>query len=175
MKLNQSTRKNMDPNVKNKSGDSFCALAWIHTSSEPYGTCRSCCIARDHITKEDGKIYSLAEDTVSDILNSTYMKKLRTAMRNGDKPLQCETCWEDEANGKESKRLMYNKMVKDINKRWSVLEDAEYDREKLLIKEIQRQKNLERMAKTFNSKVQIGRDTSELQSQAYPSRMPSSA
>ena len=43
------------------------------------------------------------------------MKKLRTAMRNGGKPIQCSTCWEDEANGKQSKRLMYNRMIKDIN------------------------------------------------------------
>ena len=52
----------------------------------PYGTCRSCCIAREYITKEDGKIFSLAEHTVSDILNSTYMKKLRKDMRNNIKP-----------------------------------------------------------------------------------------
>ena len=121
----------MDPNIKRKSGDSFCALAWMHTSSEPYGTCRSCCIARDHITREDGKIYSLAEYTVSDIINSTYMKKLRTAMRNGGKPKQCKTCWDDEANGKESKRLIYNKMVEHVNM------EIDYDAEVCIPRDLQ--------------------------------------
>merc|ERR1712150_236291 len=39
------------------------------------------------------------------------------------------------------------------NKKWGILEDAEYEREQLIIKEIQRQKQLERMAQTFNSKT----------------------
>ena len=121
----------MDPNVKSKSDDSFCALAWIHTSSEPYGTCRSCCIAREYITKEDGKIFSLAEHTVSDILNSTYMKKLRKDMRNNIKPKQCSICWEDEANGKQSKRLIYNKMAERINM------DIDYDAEVCVPRDLQ--------------------------------------
>ncbi len=104
----------MEPSVKNKSSDSLCSLAWMHTSSEPYGTCRSCCIAQSHVLKDDGKIYSLAEHTVSEIINSNYMKKLRQQMRKGIKPKQCNTCWRDEDNGKESKRLTYNKMAEHL-------------------------------------------------------------
>jgi len=104
----------MEPSVKNKSSDSLCSLAWMHTSSEPYGTCRSCCIAQSHVLKDDGKIYSLAEHTVSEIINSKYMKKLRQQMRKGIKPKQCNTCWRDEDNGKESKRLTYNKMAEHL-------------------------------------------------------------
>lgn len=103
----------MDLKAHMKS-NTFCALTWIHTSSEPYGTCRSCCIARSHIKDDEGNILSLADYSVTDVLNSKYMQKLRTDMLRGQKPKQCQTCWEDEDNGKESKRLLYNKMIKDF-------------------------------------------------------------
>lgn len=91
--------------------DNNCVLAWIHTSAEPVGTCRSCCIAREHITYDDGTIYSIADETFNEILNSNYMKKLRNDMRNGKSPKNCQTCWEDESKGKESKRLFYNNLM----------------------------------------------------------------
>ena len=88
-----------------------CVLAWMHTSSEPVGTCRSCCIAREHITHEDGTIYSIADETFNEILNSKYMKNLRQEMREGKFPSNCNTCWEDESKGKQSKRQFYNNLI----------------------------------------------------------------
>lgn len=88
-----------------------CVLAWIHTSSEPVGTCRSCCIAREYITHDDGTIYSIADETYNEILNSKYMKNLRQEMRDGKYPKNCQTCWEDEGKGKQSKRQFYNNLI----------------------------------------------------------------
>ena len=93
------------------NSNTLCSLAWSHISSEPAGPCRSCCIARDHITDDNGNIYSLGEHSVKEILTSTFMKNLRQEMREGKQPSNCETCWEDERNGKESKRLIYNKIM----------------------------------------------------------------
>lgn len=88
-----------------------CVLPWIHTSSEPMGTCRSCCIARDSITDDDGTFYTIANSTFSEILNSNYMKNLRNEMRKGKYPSNCSICWEDESNNKQSKRLFYNDLI----------------------------------------------------------------
>jgi len=85
-----------------------CILTHLHTSAEPIGTVRSCCIAREHIKHSDGTTYSIHNDTIDDILNSNYMKNLRQQLRNGEKPSNCSTCWEDESKGKESKRQIYN-------------------------------------------------------------------
>ncbi|OUU19418.1 MAG: hypothetical protein CBB97_19400, partial [Candidatus Endolissoclinum sp. TMED37] len=98
---------------QHKQSDTFCALTWLHTSSEPYGTCRSCCIARSHIKDDKGKILTLQDYTIDEVLNSPYMVNLRKDMMEGKKPKQCQTCWSDEDNGKESKRLLYNKMIKE--------------------------------------------------------------
>lgn len=100
---------------EHKQSDTFCALAWVHTSSEPYGTCRSCCIARSHIKDNKDKILTLQDNTIADVLNSPYMINLRREMIEGKKPKQCQTCWSDEDNGKESKRLLYNKLIKEWN------------------------------------------------------------
>ena len=50
---------------------------------------------------------------------------------NGGKPKQCKTCWDDEANGKESKRLIYNKMVEHVNM------EIDYDAEVCIPRDLQ--------------------------------------
>jgi len=85
-----------------------CSLLWTHLSNEPGGTLRSCCIARERISRPDGSDYTLGEDSIRDIFHSDYMKDLRHEIREGNKPENCATCWIDEDNGKESKRQLYN-------------------------------------------------------------------
>lgn len=91
--------------------DNNCILTHLHICAEPRGTMRSCCIAREHIKHNDGTIYSVHNDAIGDILNSDYMKNLRQQLRNGEKPSNCSTCWEDESKGKESKRQIYNNVL----------------------------------------------------------------
>ena len=83
-----------------------CSLLWTHLSNEPGGTCRSCCIARERISRPDGSDYALGEDSIRDIFHSDYMKNLRQEIREGKTPENCATCWIDEDNGKESKRQL---------------------------------------------------------------------
>ena len=85
-----------------------CSLLWTHLSNEPGGTCRSCCIARERISRPDGSDYTLGEDSIRDIFHSDYMTNLRQEIREGKTPENCATCWIDEDNGKESKRQLYN-------------------------------------------------------------------
>ena len=86
----------------------YCSLLWTHLSNEPGGTLRSCCIARERISRPDGSDYTLGEDSIRDIFHSEYMKNLRQEIREGKTPENCATCWIDEDNGKESKRQLYN-------------------------------------------------------------------
>ena len=48
----------------------YCSLLWTHLSNEPGGTCRSCCIARERISRPDSSDYTLGEDSIRDIFNS---------------------------------------------------------------------------------------------------------
>ncbi len=43
--------------------------------------------------------------TVKGYLNSAFIKEVRHALANGEEHSACEKCWQDEANGKKSKRI----------------------------------------------------------------------
>ena len=92
----------------------LCALAWGHTSSEPSGFVRSCCIAKDLIVQDQRKM-NVADDSIHDIINSEFMIQLRKDMLEEKYPSNCNTCWNDERNGKQSKRLIYNDIFKTFN------------------------------------------------------------
>jgi len=85
-----------------------CALLWSHVANEPGGTCRTCCIAKDRIKDKNGNEMNLATSTLTEVLQSEFVKEIRDELREGGEPANCETCWIDERNGKESKRIQYN-------------------------------------------------------------------
>lgn len=91
----------------------LCSLAWIHTSTDPFGFCRSCCIAKNSIS-QDGRRMNIATDSINDIMNSEQMQQLRQDMRNETYPSNCDICWNDERNGKESKRMFYNALSESL-------------------------------------------------------------
>jgi len=96
-----------DPDFK------YCALLWSHISNEPGGTVRTCCIAKDRIKDKHGKDFNLGEHSMLEILNSETMTNMRNRIREGEDIPNCETCWVDESNGKESKRQQYNNYYKE--------------------------------------------------------------
>jgi sulfatase maturation enzyme AslB (radical SAM superfamily) len=86
----------------------YCSLLWKHISNEPQGYVRTCCIARDRVTRPDGTEYTLGDASVREIFNSEYYKNIREQIRQGELPQNCNICWQDESNGKKSKRQIYN-------------------------------------------------------------------
>jgi len=95
-----------DPDFK------YCALLWSHLSNEPGGTVRTCCIGKERIKQNDGTDFNLGEHSMTKILTSDFMRELRNQIRLGEEVGNCETCWIDERNGKESKRQQYNEYYK---------------------------------------------------------------
>ena len=98
----------------------YCSLLWKHISNEPLGHVRTCCIARDRVHEiPGGREYTLGQTSVEDIFHSRYYKEIRQAIRDGEMPKNCEPCWQDERNGKKSKRELYNEIAEqrygDIN------------------------------------------------------------
>jgi hypothetical protein len=81
-------------------------------SNEPGGFVRTCCIAQQRITQPNGEFYTLGETSVRDIFHSEFYKTIRQEIREGKLPKNCKHCWQDEANGKQSKREMYNEYAK---------------------------------------------------------------
>lgn len=90
----------------------YCSIPWTGFSNEPNGKVQPCCLYKGYITDENNEHLYVQKNTIEEIFNSKYMRDLRDQFRNGEKPAGCSTCWTDEANGYESKRLVYNTKIR---------------------------------------------------------------
>jgi len=91
--------------MSNNLPKTICMLPWVSIETSPIGTARPCCLAVGEITHADGSKYSLKENTLEEIYHSDYMQDLRKDFLAGNKPKTCRRCWEEEAAGRQSKRV----------------------------------------------------------------------
>ena len=85
-----------------------CSIPWTGFSNEPDGRAQPCCLYKGYITDENNNPLYVQNYTPAEILTSNFMKKLRQEFLQGKKPKGCQTCWTDEENGYNSKRIIYN-------------------------------------------------------------------
>jgi len=85
--------------------ETICMLPWVSIETSPMGTARPCCLAREEITDQQGKKYSLEQTDLQTIYKSQYMQNLRQQFRRGERPETCKLCWDEEAAGRNSKRI----------------------------------------------------------------------
>lgn len=90
----------------------ICMLPWISIEASPMGTARPCCLAREDILGID-----LRKHTLEDAYKSDYMQNLRHQFRTGQKPATCKLCWDEEAAGRESKRIHSRVRLKELYKK----------------------------------------------------------
>ena len=84
-------------------------LPWISIEASPMGTARPCCLAREEIPNID-----LRKDTLEDAYKSEYMQTLRQQFRAGEQPATCKLCWDEEAAGRDSKRIYSRVRLKEL-------------------------------------------------------------
>ena len=96
--------------------DTICMLPWVSIEASPMGTTRPCCMAHEEIVDETGKKYDLNETNLETAYHSEYMQDLRRQFRRGEKPATCNRCWEEEAAGRDSKRIHSQVRLKELYK-----------------------------------------------------------
>jgi MoaA/NifB/PqqE/SkfB family radical SAM enzyme len=89
-------------------------LPWVSIETSPMGTARPCCLAHDEIVDANGEKYDLNRHTLKEIYDSDYMQDLRRKFRAGEKPATCNRCWEEEAAGRDSKRIHSRVRLKEM-------------------------------------------------------------
>ena len=92
----------------------ICMLPWVSIEASPMGTARPCCLAEEEITDASGKKYSLRDTTLQAIYRSDYMQSLRQQFRRGEQPATCNRCWQEEAAGRDSKRIHSRVRLKEL-------------------------------------------------------------
>jgi len=86
----------------------FCILPFIHLEARSDSFVAPCCMSQEFYKKDNDEFFSLSRDTLSDVWNSSSIKKLRNSLLSGEKPSACNACWTEESFGKESKRIREN-------------------------------------------------------------------
>jgi len=82
----------------------LCHLPWTSIETRPNGSYKPCCLYREELKDDAGKKYNTTEHSISQVMNSEVMNRLRNQFSKGVKPPACASCWKEEAVGKTSKR-----------------------------------------------------------------------
>lgn len=88
--------------------NTICTLPWVHLNIIPRGKVYHCCMTTDYDTFAG----DLTQQTIEEVWNSDYMKKIRRQMLAGEKPKACSKCYENEESSGSSARINHNRYFK---------------------------------------------------------------
>ena len=91
-----------------------CPLPWTHLEIDVNGGASPCCLYKGNIPNV--KVY---EQSLKTIQKNEYMERLRQKFKNGERPLSCESCWQEEDAGKTSKRMNSIYKMRNSLKDWT--------------------------------------------------------
>lgn len=98
----------------------LCVLPWTHLASHPNGGQSLCCRSNhtDAVSwamkPGSTELQTFDNTPLKTMANSETFVRVRQAMLNGERPVECEGCWKDEDAGIESKRQYENKRWEHI-------------------------------------------------------------
>jgi len=92
----------------------ICPLPWTHLEVDVNGGASPCCLYKGNIPNV--KVY---EQSLKTIQKNEYMERLRQKFKNGERPLSCESCWQEEDAGKTSKRMNSIYKMRNSLKDWT--------------------------------------------------------
>jgi MoaA/NifB/PqqE/SkfB family radical SAM enzyme len=107
--------------------ETMCMYPWNNLEFKPNGTVRPCCLYSEPLVDNAGEEFNMNQTksfSVNELYMSPNMKTLRQDFRDGKKNTGCSKCWNEEAVGKRSDRLLYNWVLRDA------LLDIDYESEK---------------------------------------------
>jgi radical SAM protein with 4Fe4S-binding SPASM domain len=90
-----------------------CVIPWSTFAIGPDGRATFCCDVLEPLTV-DGRMGSVYRDALDDLWNAPEIVQVRTAMARGEKPASCRRCWESEAAGGVSRRLLTNAAYRQL-------------------------------------------------------------
>ncbi|MCC7403384.1 MAG: radical SAM protein [Bdellovibrionales bacterium] len=84
----------------------FCVLPWLQVGVRPSGRVRICPWIRAVLHDEQGKPLNVAQADWSRLLASSDLEKIKHKMLRGERVEACVRCYDLEATGNQSKRLV---------------------------------------------------------------------
>jgi hypothetical protein len=90
----------------------WCVLADIGLSVQNPGETSVCNQSQARLKHTDGNTITLDRYTIEDAWNSPTRQEIRTALANGEQHSNCSQCWQEEAAGRTSFRIINNQQFK---------------------------------------------------------------
>ena len=84
----------------------MCAHAWVGLHVDPGGTTRLCCEYTDTIKDDQGTEFNIRQNSITEILDSQYLKSVRDIFRKNMLPDGCNRCAIAEKQQGISKRML---------------------------------------------------------------------
>ena len=94
--------------------ETFCMIPWVHIRTTPTGQGAPCCIA--HSCADNKGVGNSNRNSLSDLVNSPKMKKLRLDMNKGIKNPECANCHKHDDQGVPSCLLYTSPSPRDRQK-----------------------------------------------------------
>lgn len=88
------------------STESLCVLPWMHLEIMNGGEIRACCYSKELLGNIKNK-------DLDEAFNDDNLTSLRESLLRGERPSNCDTCWERESKGVDSLRQWRNKSHKE--------------------------------------------------------------
>ena len=92
----------------------ICPLPWTSLEIDVNGGASPCCLYKGNIPNV--KVY---ETDLKTIQKTEYMERLRQEFKDGKKPTNCQSCWQEEDAGKISKRINSLYKMKNSLQDWT--------------------------------------------------------
>ncbi|HVT17317.1 MAG TPA: twitch domain-containing radical SAM protein [Thermoanaerobaculia bacterium] len=90
-----------------------CIVPWSTLAIGPDGRANFCCDVPAPLTV-DGRMGSIYRDSLDNLWNAGEIVQVRAAMARGEKPEACGLCWQREAAGGVSRRLLTNAAYRQL-------------------------------------------------------------
>ncbi|MCZ0931936.1 MAG: twitch domain-containing radical SAM protein [Oligoflexia bacterium] len=107
--MNTLSNSYIEPYHKN-----ICIIPFVHIASRADGAVHLCCRSLK-VLEESSKPLSLGANSLDEIWNGSEIKAVRLSMLKGRKLPECRNCWNEEKNGKKSKRIKENNSFLKFN------------------------------------------------------------
>ena len=82
----------------------MCMLPWTSIETRPNGGYKPCCLYRGELRDIKGVKYNTKQHSIMEVMKSPVMENLIAKFLAGEKPVECDSCWKEEASNKISKR-----------------------------------------------------------------------
>jgi hypothetical protein len=92
----------------------YCVLADMGLSTQNGGYTSMCNQSRVWFVDGNNDLIRLDEHTLEDAWASPTRKEIVAALKNGQQHNNCQDCWDEEAAGRKSKRLISNEEFADV-------------------------------------------------------------